>query len=188
MQILWGVQAPASRIDFAHVEEGYVAFGAEGRIYQLNISRGGTPKLPITMARVTEEGLQGDRQNDERNHGGPLRAVCLFTREEIERLAAEGHPIYPGAVGENITLSGLPLAALTPGARLILGDEVEIEVTQYSAPCKTIRDAFNDGDFNRISHKTHPGESRVYARVLRGGELHAGDVARIIAEADQKKS
>ena len=158
---------------------------AEGRIYQLNISRGGAPKSPIAEARVTEEGIEGDAHNDVRDHGGPMRALCLFTLEEIERLAAEGHPIYPGAVGENVTLSGVPQEALTPGTRLALGDEVVIEVTTYTSPCKTIAHAFADGDFTRISQKVHPGESRVYAKLLRVGVLHAGDVVRIVTEADR---
>lgn len=157
---------------------------AEGRIYQINMSRGGVPKLPVAVARVTVDGLQGDWHDDTANHGGPMRALCLFTLEEIERLASDGHPIYPGATGENVTLSGLPLTALAPGTRLSLGAETLIEVTQFTTPCKTIRDAFNDGDFTRISHKTHPGESRVYARVLREGEIHTGDSARIVGMAE----
>lgn len=156
----------------------------EGRIYQLNVSRGGAPKSPIAEGRLTEEGIEGDFHDDVQTHGGPMRALCLFTMEEIERLAAEGHPIYPGAVGENVTLSGVPQDALTPGMRLALGDEVVIEVTTYTSPCKSIAHAFNDGDFTRISQKTHPGESRVYAKVLRAGVLHAGDAARIVAVAD----
>jgi MOSC domain-containing protein YiiM len=162
--------------------------GIEGRIYQINISRGGVPKLPVAEARITSEGIVGDFHDDMQSHGGPMRAVSLFTLEEIERLAGEGHPIYPGAVGENVTVSGLPLEALTPGTRLALGNETLIEITLYATPCKTIRDAFNDGDFTRISHKTHPGEGRVYARVLREGAIHAGDVARIITEGEAAAS
>lgn len=157
---------------------------AGGRIYQLNMSRGGAPKSPIAEGRLTEEGIEGDLHNDVRNHGGPMRALCLFTLEEIERLAAEGHPIYPGAVGENVTLSGVRQEALTPGTRLALGDEALIEVTTYTSPCNSIAHAFSDGDFTRISQKTHPGESRVYAKVLRVGVLHAGDTARIVGGAD----
>lgn len=157
---------------------------AEGRVHQVNVSRGGAPKLPIALARVTVEGIEGDEHFDVRNHGGPMRALCLFTLEEIERLAAEGHPIFPGAAGENVTLTGLPLAALTPGTQLALGDDLLIEVTSYTSPCNGIAEAFNDGDFTRISQKLHPDESRVYAKVLRVGELRPGDVARIVAQPD----
>lgn len=153
---------------------------AGGCIHQINISHGGVPKLPIAEAQVTAEGVSGDYHNDTRNHGGPTAALCLYTLEQIERLQAEGHPIFPGSVGENVTLSGVPLETLTPGVRLRLGDEVEIEITQYTTPCKTIMASFSDGDFTRISPKLHPGESRVYARVLRPGTLRAGEEACVL--------
>ncbi|MGH2485504.1 MAG: MOSC domain-containing protein, partial [Ktedonobacterales bacterium] len=120
--------------------------------------------------------------NDVRNHGGPQAALCLYTLEQIERLRAEGHPIAPGTAGENVTLAGIALATLTPGTRLRLGDAVEIEITHYTTPCKNITASFSDGDFTRIARKLHPGESRVYARVLSPGTLRPGDVARMLGE------
>lgn len=149
----------------------------KGQIYQINVSRGGVPKLPVGVAVVTEEGIRGDYHDDVHSHGGPMRALCLYTVEQIQRLQTEGHSISPGSAGENVTLEGITLAALAPGARLRLGDEVEIEVTSYTTPCKTITESFADGDFTRISQKLHPGESRVYARVLRSGEIRPGQVA-----------
>ncbi|MGH2514216.1 MAG: MOSC domain-containing protein [Ktedonobacterales bacterium] len=153
-----------------------------GRIHQINTSFGGVPKQPVTTATVTTEGLDGDFHDDYRNHGGPTRALCLYTREQIQRLQAEGHPIFPGSAGENITLEGIPQSALVPGARLTLGDSVLIEITSYTTPCKTIARSFSDGDFTRISEKLHPGESRVYARVLRGGEIRPGQAARVLPD------
>ncbi len=150
-----------------------------GRIHQINVSPGGVPKLPVERALVARLGILGDGHDDTEDHGGPFRALCIYTLEQIERLQAEGHPIYPGAAGENITLVGVPLAALTPGARLALGDAVEAQITFYAAPCKTIKGAFSDGVFTRISDKVHPGESRVYARILHGGVIQSGDAARV---------
>lgn len=149
----------------------------QGQIYQINISRGGVPKLPVETAVVTEEGIRGDYHDDIHSHGGPMRALCLYTVEQIRRLQAEGHPIFSGSVGENVTLEGIAQDAFMPGARLRLGDEVEIEITSYTTPCKTIAESFADGDFTRISQKVHPGESRVYARVLHGGEIQPGQAA-----------
>jgi MOSC domain-containing protein YiiM len=77
-------------------------------------------------------------------------------------------------VGENVTVGGLEWGVVQPGATLILGD-VEIEITSFASPCKTIRKSFVDEDFTRISPKLHPGWSRVYARVVREGVLRAGD-------------
>lgn len=150
-------------------------------MFQINISTGGVPKQPVETASVTAEGLDGDYHNDYRDHGGPTRAVCLYTLEEIQRFQAQGHPIFPGSAGENITLEGIPQSALVPGARLTLGEEVRIEITSYTTPCKTIARSFSDGDFTRISEKPHPGESRVYARVLGGSEIRAGQPVRVVA-------
>jgi len=159
------------------------AWTAIGRIHSIHISPGGVPKLPIEEAIITPLGIEGDGHNDWRNHGGPNAALCLFSLDTIQRLRAEGHPIFPGSVGENLTLEGIAHAALTPGVRLQLGDVVEIEVTSYTTPCKTIAESFADGDFTRISQKVHPGQSRLYARVIKTGVLRPGDSARLLTLA-----
>lgn len=148
------------------------------RIVSLNRSNGGVPKLPVEEARVTTQGMAGDRQRDLVHHGGPDRALTLYSLELIDQLQLEGHQISPGAVGENVTISGLDWSTLTPGTRLSLGD-VEVEVTSFAPPCTTIRDVFVDGAFVRIYNKAFPGWSRVCARVLREGTLRTGDAVVI---------
>lgn len=125
-------------------------------------------------------GLVGDAQNDTKHHGGPDRALCLYSLEVIERLQSEGHPIEPGYAGENVTISGLDWAEVQPGARLRIGHDVEIEVTSYTAPCSNNARWFIDGDFTRMLQSRHPGESRVYARVLQEGEVRAGDEVALV--------
>jgi MOSC domain-containing protein YiiM len=145
----------------------------------INRSAGGVPKRGVPFARVTAEGVEGDVQRDRRHHGGPDRAVCLFSLERINALRAEGHPIGTGTTGENVTVAGLDWDRVTPGVRLALG-AVELEITSYAAPCETIVDSFSDKRSTRISQKVHPGWSRVYARVLTEGRLAAGDTVAII--------
>lgn len=130
---------------------------------------GGVPKFAVGLALVTAEGVAGDRQLDLKHHGGPDRAVCLFSRERIAALAAEGHPIAPGTTGENLTIAGLDWSRLAPGDRLAVGDDVVLEITGPAPPCNTIAGSFTSGEFTRISAKLHPGWSRLYARVLREG-------------------
>jgi MOSC domain-containing protein YiiM len=151
-----------------------------GRIVQLSISPGGVPKLPIPEAEVTPEGLVGDAHRMVKIHGGPERAVCLYSAEVLAALVAEGHAAEPGAVGENVTVEGLPWQQVVPGARLALGEQVVVEVTRYASPCRTISHVFRDGVSERISQETHPGESRVYARVLANGRIRTGDAVRIL--------
>lgn len=151
-----------------------------GRIVQLSVSNGGVPKHAVETARVTPLGLEGDAHRNHEHHGGPERAVCLFAMEAILELQAEGHPLVPGALGENVTIEGLDWSAVQPGTRLRLGDEVLLEITRYTTPCLNIRPAFRDGDYSRVSQKRHPGRSRVYARVVATGTVRRGDPARLV--------
>lgn len=153
--------------------------GTTPRIFQINVSNGGVPKLAVQHADVTSLGITTDRQRNLRHHGGPDRALCLYTLENILALQEEGHPIFPGAAGDNITTVGLDLGALDLGTRLRLG-EVEIELTSYTVPCKNINGFFSDGNSNRISQKHHPGWSRLYARILREGKFRTGDEVTIL--------
>ncbi|HWS99903.1 MAG TPA: MOSC domain-containing protein [Pyrinomonadaceae bacterium] len=161
----------------------------EGYIFQLNCSDGGVPKRSVGSAELTETGLVGDRQAHTKIHGGPERALCLYALENIERLQGEGHPIFPGSVGENVTVAGLDWKSLEPGNRLALGDEVVVEITSYAGPCQTIAGSFAGGKFKRISQKINPGESRLYARVVQAGRLEAGQKVKVLngAEANAKR-
>lgn len=152
-----------------------------GLIYQINVSPGGVPKRPILQAAITRNGVSGDRQRDTEHHGGPQRAVCLYPLEHILALQAEGHPIYPGAIGENITVAGIDWEQLRPGARLRLGADVELVITGFAAPCTNIAGAFRDGYMNRVSEKKNPGRSRVYARVAHEGEIRPGDPVQLLS-------
>ena len=152
-----------------------------GRIASLNVSPGGVPKLPVSEARLGVTGLSGDRQRNRRIHGGPMRALCLYSLECIAALRREGHPIVPGSAGDNVTLEGIDWARMVPGVRLALGD-AEIEITAFTEPCRVIRHSFSDEDPWRIGQDAHPGWSRVYARVRAEGSLRVGDDARILSE------
>lgn len=146
-----------------------------GRIFQINISAGGVPKLAIPIGEVSENGIEGDKQTDLRFHGGPERALCLYSLERLLALQAEGHPTFSGAFGENLTLSGLDWTQMEPGQRYRLGEQVLIEITRYTTPCNNLIPFFADGDYGRISQTKYPGWSRAYARVLAGGSLRPGD-------------
>jgi MOSC domain-containing protein YiiM len=139
---------------------------AAGRIVQLSVSPGGVPKRAVPGARVTRLGLEGDAQRDHEHHGGPERALCLFPLEAIAALAAEGHAVQPGVLGENVTIEGLDWSTIVPGAHLLLGERVLVQVTR----------------------KRHPGWSRVYARVLVEGALRAGDAVRLLSDSEASEA
>lgn len=150
------------------------------RLESINVSNGGVPKSAVERAQVTRNGLSGDRQRDRRHHGGPDRAVTLFSLERIDLLRAEGHPIQVGTTGENLTVSGLDWEALAPGARLRVGAAL-LQVTSYTSPCANLVDSFVRGDFKRISQRDHPGWSRLCARVLEEGGVTVGDSVEVLA-------
>lgn len=62
-----------------------------GRIVQINLSDGGVPKLPVPAGEVTLAGLEGnspswtlrERQRQLKFHGGPDRALCLWSLEAL---------------------------------------------------------------------------------------------------------
>ena len=145
------------------------------KLIQINVNAdGGVPKLPVEVARLNFNNVEGDKQRDLRFHGGPERAVCLFSLEIIEQLRAEGHPIESGWTGENLLISGLKWDEMVPGVQLQIG-EARVEITSYVKPCYKIKSAFSDGNFNRINQKKFPGWSRIYARVLVEAQVKVGD-------------
>jgi MOSC domain-containing protein YiiM len=150
-----------------------------GSLASINVSNGGVPKRHVTGVKVSRLGLLGDAHTDTKHHGGPERAVCVYSLERIRALQKEGHPIDVGTAGENVTVEGIDWDLIAPGARIRLGDAVVLEVADFTSPCKTIRESFIDGRFVRISQKLHPGWSRVYTRVLSEGEIRCGDSVEV---------
>ncbi len=144
-------------------------------LHQISVSDGGVPKRPVCEARVTVQGVEGDRQRNLKVHGGPDRAVCLYSLDVIAQLQQAGHPIEPGYAGENLTLAGMDWEFVQPGVLLTVGSDVELEVMSYTVPCSHNARWFHDGDYQRISQKKHPGWSRVYAKVLKEGVVRPGD-------------
>jgi MOSC domain-containing protein YiiM/GNAT superfamily N-acetyltransferase len=161
---------------------------ADGRVLQVNVSPGGVPKLPVERAWVGRLGLDGDAHHHATVHGGPHRAVALLGIEAIQRVQADGHPIEPGSVGENLTTSGIELARLPVGTRLAVGSQLVLELSAPANPCDVIKGSFREGKSGRISILTHPDDSRMYARVLADGEVRPGDAIRVLSPAPESQA
>ena len=144
-------------------------------VYSVNVNpEGGVPKTPVDSARLHTGGVEGDKQRDLKFHGGPTRAVCLFSLERIDALRAEGHPIEAGTTGENLTIGGLDWNNLEAGQEYAIGDAV-IELQKPADPCHIIAGSFCDGDSRRIDERQHAGWSRWYASVVVEGLVEVGD-------------
>lgn len=145
-----------------------------GTLVQVNSSKGGVPKAPLLSATIDRRGVVGDRQAERRHHGRPLQALCLWSEDVINALRSEGHTVYAGAAGENLTVAGIDWMTIRPGVLVGVGS-TRLEISAFATPCAKNAQWFSDGGFRRIDHNLHPGWSRAYAWVLEGGTVTPGD-------------
>ena len=124
----------------------------------------GTPKQDVGSAVFLEDwGLEQDA------HAGKWhRQVSLLSYEKFQAFPAKGADVIPGAFGENLLVAGFDFRALPVGTRLRCGD-VLLEVTQIGKQCHHGCDIFQ-----RMGECIMPTEG-VFARVLHGGVISAGD-------------
>lgn len=148
-------------------------------VHQINVSDGGVPKLPVPSARALVQGLDSDRQAHPKFHGGATRAVSLLGLDVIERLRAEGHPIEPGSTGENLTLAGVDWPGVPLGSEFHFAGGAVLEALSFATPCGTIGASFRDGEIALLHAEKHPGNARIYARVVVEGEIAVGEAVRI---------
>lgn len=155
-----------------------------GTLKQINRSNGGLPKRAVAgPVMLREDRVEGDAWRNRSVHGGPKKAVLMAAAEFIDELAARGFPVTYGAIGENLTVSGLDPHMWRQGQRYRVGQDAVIELTTLRAPCgnldiygSAIKAELHDagckaGDI-QSPHWAHGG---FYARVVRPGTIQAGD-------------
>ena len=136
---------------------------------QLNVSGGGMPKLPIESAKVTVDGVEGDWQKNRKYHGGPNRAICIYSVELYDWLNEQGIPLEHGSIGENFTTQGLDLQKLAKGDRLRVGSDCVVEITDVRIPCGQLKKW--DTDLPELI----VGRSGWVAKVVKEGVVRKGD-------------
>lgn len=145
-----------------------------GLVVAVCVGPGGVPKHAVPSAHVGALGLDGDAHRFHL-HGGPERAVCLFSVEDYASLARDGVDAEPpGAYGENLTTEGLEYARLRPGMRLRVGQDVVLEIHDVREPCGTLKRI--DGRFPNLL----VGRSGWLCRTLQGGVVRPGDVIAVL--------
>jgi MOSC domain-containing protein YiiM len=152
-----------------------INIGSVRTIGNANVSgQTGIYKLPVAdPLQVTADGLAHDTIVDTRNHGGPDQAVYVYGGADYAWWSAElGRELAPGTFGENLTISDLESAPLAIGDRLQVGGVI-LEVTAPRIPCWKLAQRMGDPGFvKRFRAAERPG---AYCRVVRTGELRAGD-------------
>jgi MOSC domain-containing protein YiiM len=119
-------------------------------------------------------GLAGDAICDTPHHGGPDQAVYAYAREDLDTWVQRlDRPIRGGLFGENLTTVGLDVSGAVIGERWRIGDELVLQVTSPRLPCVTFEAQM--GRRGWIKEFTREGAPGAYLRVLRPGEVRAGD-------------
>jgi MOSC domain-containing protein YiiM len=163
------------------------SLAVKGLVLQVNLSPGGLPKRPVPEAFLTPLGFQGDSVAHPGIHGGVDKAVLLVAAEATDELIARGYPLFYGALGENLTTSGLDRRQLRPGMRLRAG-EAFIELTRLRTPCTSL-DVYGPQLKDEISHEdTAPGDPAwgmggFYASVVQPGWVRARDIIWVVDAA-----
>ena len=160
-----------------------------GTVVQVNISPGGIPKRAVPEAHLGLLGLKGDSVAHPAIHGGPQKAVLLLCSEALVELKSAGYDLYPGALGENLTIDGLDRTQFRPGQQYRVGDAI-IEITKPRQPCKTIS-VYGAGIQKAVyDEKVKAGDpssprwglAGFYASVVQPGSVSKGAPIALIAE------
>lgn len=112
-----------------------------------------------------EFGIVGDAHADCCTH----RQVSLLAIESINKMRGAGFDVNPGDFAENLTTQGVDLVSLPVGTRLSIGQDAVLEITQIGKECHT-----GCAIFHQVGKCIMPKEG-VFARVIRGGVVKAGD-------------
>jgi MOSC domain-containing protein YiiM len=133
-----------------------------------------TYREPLTgPVRLSTLGLDGDGHADPANHGGPDKAILMYS--------ASHYPFWQGqlgiadfgngALGENLTVEGATESEVCLGDQYAVGDAL-IEVSQPRQPCW--KQARRWGVKDLVVRMNQEGRSGWYFRVLREGSIQAG--------------
>jgi MOSC domain-containing protein YiiM len=134
------------------------------------------------VGRVTALGIEGDSWAHPDIHGGAFQAVLLIAEEAIETLKHAGFPVFPGALGENLTTRGIDPRTWRAGQVWRAGS-AQLELTKVRAPCSTIQVYGQSIGRAVYDERVKAGDassprwafSGFYARVLTEGMVRAGD-------------
>jgi ferredoxin-NADP reductase/MOSC domain-containing protein YiiM/ferredoxin len=135
--------------------------------------------------RLGRLNLDGDSQGDLAGHGGEQRAVFVYQIESYRYWQAQLRRtnFVHGQFGENFTIEGLPDDVVCIGDRYQIGSAV-FEITQPRVTCYRVGIRMNDPRMPALL--TSSGRPGFYFRVLREGEVGAGDAIEKIGEAKER--
>ena len=142
-----------------------------GKVLSVNIAdQKGRKKSNVGCGLLIEDfGLQADA-----HAGTEIRQVSLLATESIEKIRAKGLNVQYGDFAENLTTEGIDLPSLPIGAKLKIGADVLMEVTQIGKICHD-----RCHIFFTVGDCVMPREG-IFAKVLSGGQVKIGDRIEVI--------
>jgi len=129
--------------------------------------------------------LDGDRQVDLKGHGGPYKAVCVYSIEQYEHWQVElgRNDFRHSQFGENFTVDGMPDDKTHVGDVFRVGSTL-VQVTQPRVPCYRLGIKMGSPEFpKRFLQSNRVG---FYMRVLQEGEVGAGDLIELVETDPQR--
>ncbi len=148
---------------------------SSGLVVAVSISqKKGERKENIDRAMLKENfGIIGDA------HAGDWhRQISLLAMESIDKMKKKLPHLNPGIFAENITTEGLDLPHLPVGARLKIGENVLLEVSQIGKECHA-RCAI----YHQAGDCVMPKEG-IFAIVVKGGGVQAGDGVEVLGNVE----
>ena len=101
------------------------------------------------------------------------RQVSLLPDESVDELREVLPNLAPGDFAENILTRGLDLKSLPVGTVVAAGEAL-VAVTQIGKKCH------NDCEIKRLTGKCAMPTEGIFAVVIRGGKVRAGDEVRVV--------
>jgi len=130
----------------------------------------GTRKKVVAEGVLKEDfGLVGDAHADCCTH----RQVSLLAMESIDKMRKLDLQVAPDGFAETRDTEGSELVSLPLGTRISIGKEALLEVSQIGKECHA-----GCAIYQEIGKCIMPKEG-IFARVIQGGCVRAGDDARI---------
>lgn len=128
-------------------------------------------KINVGDACLKEDyGIIGDAHSSNDTH----RQISLLAIESINKMRELGLNVNPGDFAENLTTKGIELVTLPVCSKVIVGENVILEITQIGKECHT-RCAI----YKQAGDCIMPKEG-IFARVIKGGEVKIGDEIELI--------
>ncbi|PYI52986.1 MOSC domain-containing protein [Paenibacillus flagellatus] len=136
-------------------------FVYKGKDVPTGIFKSPAAEGPIALTTLN---FEGDGQADLVHHGGPDKAVCVYSYEHYPYWERDlGRELAYGAFGENLTVLGMTEDAVCIGDIYAIGD-VRLQVSQPRQPCHKLAKMYDVPDLPIRVQNT--GFTGFYFRVL----------------------